>query len=129
MMPGARRGGYFESCFPFCPRTNSRFPGIGKHPANSTALPGHPANTVVFVSLTLFFCLCFIHGKMTAVQSSDLAAIDYWGGTLTIAFRSGGVYEYFNVPRSEYTGLLQANSHGKYFHAHIKSRYACRRLQ
>lgn len=66
---------------------------------------------------------------MTAVQSSNLAAIDYWGGTLTIAFHSGGVYEYFNVPHSEYAGLMQASSHGKYFHAHIKNRYAYRRVQ
>ena len=66
---------------------------------------------------------------MIAIQSSNLAAIDYWGGTLTIAFHSGGVYQHFNVPPSEYAGLMNASSHGKYFHAHIKNRYAYRRIQ
>jgi hypothetical protein len=67
---------------------------------------------------------------MTAVQSSDLRAVDYdWSGTLTIAFHSGGVYEYYDVPHSEYSALLNASSHGKYFHAHIRNRYAYRRIQ
>ena len=36
---------------------------------------------------------------MITVQSSDLAAVDYdWSGTLTIAFHSGSVYEYYHVP-------------------------------
>ena len=66
---------------------------------------------------------------MTAVQSSNLAGVDYWGGTLTIAFHSGGVYEYYHVSYSEYAGLMNASSPGKYFHAHIKSRYSYRRVQ
>ena len=65
---------------------------------------------------------------MIAVQSSDLAAIDYWSGTLTIAFHSGGVYEFYHVPPSEYHGLRSASSHGKYFHAHIKGRYSYRKI-
>jgi hypothetical protein len=67
---------------------------------------------------------------MTAVQSSDLQAVDYdWSGTLTIVFHSGGVYEYYGVPSFEYDALLNAPSHGRYFHAHIKNRYACRRIR
>jgi hypothetical protein len=68
---------------------------------------------------------------MTAVQSSNLAAIDYdpWSGTLTIAFHSGGVYEYYNVPPSEYHGLMNASSHGEYFHACIKGHYNYCRIQ
>jgi hypothetical protein len=67
---------------------------------------------------------------MTAVQSSDLRAVGFdWSGTLTIEFHSGGVYEYYGVPRSEYAALMNASSHGKYFHAHIKNRYSCRRIQ
>jgi hypothetical protein len=66
---------------------------------------------------------------MTAVLSSNLAAIDYdWSGTLTIAFHSGSVYEYYHVPPSEYDGLMNASSHGQYFHARIKNRYAYRRI-
>jgi hypothetical protein len=63
------------------------------------------------------------------VQSSDLAAVDYDGrGTLVIAFHSGGVYAYYHVPNSEYAGLMNASSHGKYFHAHIKGRYFYRKI-
>jgi len=66
---------------------------------------------------------------MIAVQSSDLAAVDYdWSGTLTIEFHSGGVYEYYHVPPSVYNGLMSASSHGKYFHAYIKNRYGYRRI-
>ena len=66
---------------------------------------------------------------MTSVQSSNLAAIDYdWSGTLTIAFHSGSVYEFYHVPPSEYDGLMSASSHGEYFHAHIKNRYDYRRI-
>ena len=67
---------------------------------------------------------------MIAVQSTDLAGVDYdWQGTLTIAFRSGGVYEYYHVSYSEYAGLMNASSPGKYFQAHIKNRYPYRRVQ
>jgi hypothetical protein len=68
---------------------------------------------------------------MITVESSDLSAIEFddWSGTLTIAFRSGGVYEYYHVPRPEYLGLLRASSHGRYFHAYIKDQYRCRRIQ
>lgn len=70
-----------------------------------------------------------MHGKMTAVQSSNIAGIDYdWSGTLTIEFHSGGVYEYFDVPHSTYVDLMQAESHGKYFHAHIRNRFRYRKL-
>jgi hypothetical protein len=66
---------------------------------------------------------------MTAVQSSNLSSVDYdWSGTLTIAFHSGSVYEYYHVPPSEYNGLMSASSHGEYFHAYIKNRYDYRRI-
>lgn len=70
-----------------------------------------------------------MHGKMTQVQSSNLAAVDYWGSTLTIAFHSGGVYEYYGVPYPIYAGLMEAASHGRYFHAQIKNRFRYRRVR
>ena len=66
---------------------------------------------------------------MISVSSSDLAAVGYDGGTLVIAFHSGGVYAYDGVPPWEYNGLMLAKSHGKYFHAHIEPYYACRRIR
>jgi hypothetical protein len=66
---------------------------------------------------------------MTPLASSDLRGADYDPSiaTLTIWFHDGSVYEYYTVPHSEYVGLLNASSHGQYFHAHIKDRYQYRR--
>ena len=67
---------------------------------------------------------------MIAVQSSNLAGVDYGGrGTLVIAFHSGGIHEFYHVPYAECAGLMKASSHGEYFHAHIKNRYPYRRIQ
>ena len=48
--------------------------------------------------------------------------------TLEIAFNSGGIYQYYNVPQNEYNGLMSANSHGKYLHRNIKGRYSYKRV-
>lgn len=61
--------------------------------------------------------------NMIPVSSSNLSSIGYEGSTLYIRFHSGGLYAYYNVPTSIYNGLMSAESHGKYFHAHIKGRY------
>lgn len=62
---------------------------------------------------------------MTTVRSSNIASVGYdpLTCTLVIAFHSGGVYAYFGVPWSVYRGLMQAESHGRYFHARIKDCY------
>ena len=66
--------------------------------------------------------------NMTYVNSSDISAIGYEGSTLHIAFNSGGLYAYFNVPNDIILGLLSASSHGRYFHANIKGRYGDTRI-
>jgi len=65
---------------------------------------------------------------MTSVVSSDIASVGYEAGSLCIQFRSGGKYMYYGVPASVYQGLMSADSHGKYFHAHVKPFYAYTRL-
>lgn len=60
---------------------------------------------------------------MTPVSSSDIASIGYEGTTLYIQFNSGGFYSYSGVPEHVYQGLMNAASHGKYFHAYIKNSY------
>ena len=65
---------------------------------------------------------------MQPVSSSNIAAIGYENGILHIRFHSGGLYEYSDVPESVYRGLMSACSHGQFFHAHIKSNYAYRRI-
>lgn len=62
------------------------------------------------------------------VSSSDIASVGYEGTTMHIRFHSGGLYAYYNVPPSVYTGLMGASSHGKYFHAYIKGRYGDTRI-
>jgi hypothetical protein len=44
--------------------------------------------------------------------------------TLEIEFRSGAVWQYFDVPESVYYEMKSAASCGKFFHASIKGQYA-----
>jgi hypothetical protein len=43
--------------------------------------------------------------------------------TLEIEFRTGDVYEYFEVPREVFQALLDAASKGRLFHAEIDAVY------
>lgn len=59
------------------------------------------------------------------VVSTNIKSVAYEAAssTLQIKFHSGGFYNYFNVPESEWRALMGADSHGKYFNAHIKECY------
>lgn len=65
------------------------------------------------------------------VNSSNLASVgfDSNSNTLEIEFNSGSIYQYFNVPESEYRNLMNATSHGKYFSANIKNDYRYRQIR
>ena len=43
--------------------------------------------------------------------------------TLTIEFKGGASYEYYNVDEDTYNGLCSAPSTGKYFGSNIKGSY------
>lgn len=43
--------------------------------------------------------------------------------TLEVEFNSGSVYQYLNVPESEYEGLMNVASKGRYLNRNIKGRY------
>jgi hypothetical protein len=62
----------------------------------------------------------------TAVSSSHLSSIGYDPALsiLEIEFNDGSVYQYVNVPQSEFDGLMSSGSHGTYFHANIRKRYS-----
>ncbi|HID53085.1 MAG TPA: KTSC domain-containing protein [Anaerolineae bacterium] len=66
--------------------------------------------------------------KRTPVSSSSLASVGYDSESqvLEIEFNTGRVYQYFDVPQSEYDGLMAADSHGSYFYHNVRSdnRYA-----
>jgi len=64
----------------------------------------------------------------TPVRSSNIASVGYENGTLEIAFVSGGIHQYFNVPEHVYHGLMSATSKGRYFHDRIKNRYRTRKV-
>lgn len=66
----------------------------------------------------------------TPVSSSDLASVGYEATSmlLEIEFLSGSIYQYFDVPESEFQQLMQAASHGSYFSANIRNRYRYIRL-
>ena len=64
------------------------------------------------------------------VSSSNIHSVGYDSSSMTleIEFRSGGVYQYFEVPESVYEELLHASSKGSYFHQHVKDRYHFQRV-
>lgn len=61
--------------------------------------------------------------NMVSVQSSNISSIGYEGTTLYVRFNSGGLYAYYNVPSSIYSGLMSASSHGSYLASHVKGHY------
>nr|WP_294167944.1 KTSC domain-containing protein [uncultured Sphingomonas sp.] len=48
--------------------------------------------------------------------------------TLRIRFADGGWWQYFDVPQPVHNGLIEAESHGRYFHEHIRGRYRYERF-
>jgi hypothetical protein len=65
------------------------------------------------------------------VQSSDIHSVGYDGVTevLEIEFNSGGIYQYSNVSERVYSELMNAESHGKYFHRYIKDKFPTSRIK
>ncbi len=67
---------------------------------------------------------------MQPVDSSTIAAVDFEPGdplletgTLTVVFKSGGTFRYFDVPEDAYAAMLDSDSKGKYFAQHIKKQF------
>lgn len=60
-----------------------------------------------------------------AVTSSNIGSIGYDvdSQTLEIGFLNGGVYQYFDVPKHVYDGIMGASSHGQYLAQNIKGYY------
>ena len=59
------------------------------------------------------------------VSLRNIAEIGYSPetGKLEIQFHSGSAYQYFNVPASVYSALMNAYSKGTYFAQSIKNSY------
>lgn len=58
------------------------------------------------------------------VASSNISDIDYAGGTLTVTFKSGHIWEYSGVPVEVWDEFRKAESVGSYFHKNIKGQYS-----
>lgn len=69
---------------------------------------------------------------MISVNSDDIKSIGYdeTSQNLVIFFHTGGRYRYSNIPKSMYDELMNAQSHGKYFHKNIryKTLYPCEKI-
>jgi hypothetical protein len=59
--------------------------------------------------------------QRTRVSSSNIASVGYdeVSRVLEVEFQDGRIYQYSDVPKSEYLGLMNAASHGKYLNEHI----------
>ena len=59
------------------------------------------------------------------VTSSNLLSVGYDDATQTleVEFKSGSVYQYFDVPSSVHTELTGAGSVGQYFAANVRNSY------
>jgi DNA helicase HerA-like ATPase len=64
------------------------------------------------------------------VDSSTVLSIGYepTTNTLEVEFKSGGLYQYYNVPEPIYEELMASNSKGKFLHEYIKPAYPCSRV-
>ena len=64
------------------------------------------------------------------VTSSNLKSIGYDKdkSILEIEFNTGRVYQYDGVPEDIYQDLMDAGSHGGYFHGHIKDKFHTRKI-
>jgi len=65
------------------------------------------------------------------VSSSNLVSVGYDPEemALEVAFQSGSVYRYSNVPMGVHVALMSAGSKGKFFHQHIRKAYQFERLK
>ena len=61
----------------------------------------------------------------TAVESSQIKSVGYdeESSTLEVEFKNGSVYEYADVPKDVYEGMMNADSVGRTFNATVKGVY------
>jgi len=60
-----------------------------------------------------------------SVRSSNIRSLGYdlESSTLEVEFNTGSIYQYSNVSESEYEGLMNSASKGRYLNKNIKGRY------
>lgn len=65
-----------------------------------------------------------------SVVSTTILSVGYEpnSNTLEVEFKSGGIYQYYNVPEPLFQALMDSDSKGKFLHANIKSAFAYSRV-
>ena len=68
---------------------------------------------------------------MAKIDSEAVDRIDYNAPseTLFVRFTGGEWYAYLNVPQDVAAAFLAAPSHGRFFQAHVRDRYAFQRIE
>lgn len=67
--------------------------------------------------------------EMIPVLSSTISSVGYdsFSKILRIRFKDG-LFDYYNVPESVYTGLLSALSHEEFFEVWIRDEYVSKQI-
>lgn len=67
--------------------------------------------------------------QMIPVSSSNLVVVGYDPQTMTLRVQfNSGTYDYYNVPKNIFDGLLAAPSKGSYHHSFIKNSFSYKRI-
>jgi KTSC domain len=64
---------------------------------------------------------------MPGVASSAIEWTSWRGNRLTVAYRGGEAYDYFDVPEEVYRDFLAAESKGQFVNFIIKPHYRCQK--
>ena len=67
--------------------------------------------------------------ELVPVESSNIAAVGYDGGTLTVAFQGRRIDRYEGVSAAVYHDLLDASSKARYRQRSIKGPYPVERVE
>lgn len=67
--------------------------------------------------------------NMTAVVSENIASVGWEADKLRVRFHDGAEWEYENVSRELYDGLLNAGSKNAYFREHIRGHKPASRIR
>jgi len=65
-----------------------------------------------------------------SVPSSTILSVGYEPSseTLEVEFKSGGIYQYYNVPEPIHRAFMESDSKGKFLHVNIRNSYPCSRV-
>jgi hypothetical protein len=62
-------------------------------------------------------------------ESSNIAKFRMDGSTLSVVFKAGTQYLYYDVPEEIYDGMRTAESKGKYFNANVKGQFVSEKVE